>query len=261
MTTMSGYEPGQFCWVDLAARDLAKAAAFYEGLFGWTLDPQDTGGGPPYGLFRLNGDEVAGIGELSPEMKKSGAPAVWNSYIWVANADEAVERIVAEGGIVTVSVMQVLEAGRLAFFQDPTGGHVAIWEPGEHRGAARVNEPGTLCWNELATRDLAGAERFYGKVFGWEFHDNPASPSKYSVIRNGGRDNGGILLMTEDWGDLPPHWSAYFAVEDAATAGARIAELGGEVKYGPFDTPAGAILVAQDVEGTHFYAIELDAER
>lgn len=259
MPTRSGYEPGQFCWVDLAARDQARATAFYRGLFGWVDDIQG-GGDHGYAIFRLDGDEVAGIGELSPSMKEGGVPPVWSSYIWVANADEAVGRIQAEGGLLTVPVTEIPGAGRMAFFQDPTGGHAAIWEPGRHRGASRVDEPGCWCWNELATRDLAGAERFYGAVFGWEFHDNPAAPSRYSVIRNAGRDNGGILLMNEDWGDMPPHWSVYFAVEDADAAVGRIGDLGGKVEFGPFDTPAGRVLVAADVEGTHFYAIELRGE-
>jgi predicted enzyme related to lactoylglutathione lyase len=31
-----------------------------------------------------------------------------------------------------------------------------------------VNEPGTLCWNELTTRDPDGSEQFYGAIFGWQ---------------------------------------------------------------------------------------------
>ena len=115
MATTGGYEPGQFCWVDLAAKDRSAAAAFYEGLFGWTTEDQDTGGGPQYAIFRLDGDEVAGIGELDDAMKAQGVPPTWSSYIWVANADEAVERIQAHGGIVTVPVIVLLTSIVLSF--------------------------------------------------------------------------------------------------------------------------------------------------
>lgn len=37
---------------------------------------------------------------------------------------------------------------------------------GTHRGAAIVNEPGSLCWADLATRDQERSRRFYGELFG-----------------------------------------------------------------------------------------------
>ena len=30
---------------------------------------------------------------------------------------------------------------------------------------------GTFCWVDLGTNDTAGAKRFYGGLFGWEFDD------------------------------------------------------------------------------------------
>ena len=43
-----------------------------------------------------------------------------------------------------------------------------MWQPGEHKGAQLVNEPGTWNWSDLNTRDVAGAKAFYAAVFGWE---------------------------------------------------------------------------------------------
>ena len=43
----------------------------------------------------------------------------------------------------------------------------SIWQAGESIGAEIVNEPGTLCWNELTTCETStGALAFYEKVFG-----------------------------------------------------------------------------------------------
>ncbi len=63
----------------------------------------------------------------------------------------------------------------------------------------------TLCWNELATRDADKATDFYTAVFGWD------------------------IEMNAEWGDIPPHWTIYFAVEDYDTAVARVTELGGKI--------------------------------
>ena len=44
---------------------------------------------------------------------------------------------------------------------------ISVWQPGDHKGADVVNEPGSLTWNELACRDVDGAKALYGAVFGW----------------------------------------------------------------------------------------------
>ena len=60
---------GQFNWVDLMAHDMASAAEFYEGLFGWKSEQQDTQGGPAYVCFTIDGEHVAGLGQMNDEMK------------------------------------------------------------------------------------------------------------------------------------------------------------------------------------------------
>ena len=50
MPIRNDFNPGEFCWVDLNAHDLAAAAAWYDELFGWKHVAQETHGGPPYGF-------------------------------------------------------------------------------------------------------------------------------------------------------------------------------------------------------------------
>ena len=45
----------------------------------------------------------------------------------------------------------------------------------QHRGATVVNEHGSVNFNVLNTRDLDGADKFYGAVFGWEVLDAAGS--------------------------------------------------------------------------------------
>ncbi len=260
MPKMEKYAHGQFCWVDLSAHDLGGARKFYEGVFGWDcrVDESDMG---PYGMFSLDGDLVGGIGQLSDEMKSAGIPPTWNSYISVDDV-EAVTRKAAElGAQVVVPVMEIPEAGKMSFIQPPGQGVVAFWQPTHHCGATRVGDPGCFCWNELTTRDFEGAKKFFADLLGWTYKKHDGSPSAYAIIRNGDRDNGGIMEMTDEWGDMPPFWAVYFHVEDADAAAAKIKELGGSVHHGPFDAPGvGKIAICADPQGGCFNLIRLEAQ-
>ena len=63
------------------------------------------------------------------------------------------------------------DTGRTALCADPRVPPSVCGSRSEHRGAAIVNEPGSLNFNDLHARDLDGARAFYGAVFGWEVLD------------------------------------------------------------------------------------------
>src|SRR5579859_4388695 len=169
MRERDGYIPGVPCWVDTTQPDPDAAVAFYEGLFGWEFENVLPPGAPgAYHIARISGADVAAV-PSQPE----GAPAaaVWNTYIWVDSADEAAERAWQAGGRVLVEPFDIPEAGRSAAIADPEGAAFCVWQAGAHRGARIVNEPGSLNFNGLATRDPETAKAFYGSVFGWELLD------------------------------------------------------------------------------------------
>ena len=95
--------------------------------------------------------------------------------MWVEDADETAAKVRAAGGTVLTEPFDVGDSGRMAIFADPDGAAFCVWQAKEHRGAAVVNEHGSLNFNDLNTRDLEGAQAFYGAVFGWEHH--PTAPS------------------------------------------------------------------------------------
>lgn len=260
MGEMTKYSQGQFCWVDLMAHDMTAAREFYHQMFGWESEIQDTQGGPPYAIFTLGGKQVAGIGQMPDEMKSNGMPPIWNSYINVENIDDMVGRISEAGGTVLMPPMQVMTAGKMASIQDPTGAAVSLWEPIDHIGAQLVNDPNAFCWNELATRDLEKAREFYSSLFGWEYEDMPGGPTEYYVIKNQGEMNGGLMPMSEDFGDMPPFWGVYFTVEDCDAAVARVEALGGGVCAPTFDISVGRMAVVSDPQGGSFSVIEMKPE-
>jgi predicted enzyme related to lactoylglutathione lyase len=256
MAIKTGYEHGQFSWVDLMSHDMASAKQFYGKVFGWKSLDQDAQGGPPYAMLALEGKAAGGMGQMSDEMKAQGIPPMWNSYITVDDLEATVKKAQELGAQITVPVMPVVDAGSLAFFMDPTGAQVGLWQPNKHCGAAVVNEPGAFCWNELATRDIEKARDFYGKLLGWEFRVHEGTPSKYYIIKNKGNDNGGLMQMTEEWGEIPPCWIVYFQVSDIDASVKAVQEANGSINVPPFDTPVGKISVVCDPQGACFSLIQ-----
>lgn len=259
MPEKTSYLHGQFSWVDYMAHDLKSAEDFYSKLFGWKANPMDTQGGPPYHQFELDGKGVCGIGQMPDEMKATGMPPIWNSYVNVDNIEEITKKAIELGGQVTMPVMKVFEAGWLAYIQDPTGGNLGLWQKGFHYGSQIVNDPNSFCWNELATRDIEKAKDYYGKLFGWDYELNPGTPSTYYLIKLNGEMNGGIMQMTEEWGDMPPAWAVYFSVKNIDASLSKVEELGGKVVVPKFDTQVGPISVVSDPQGGHFYLIQINA--
>jgi predicted enzyme related to lactoylglutathione lyase len=142
----------------------------------------------------------------------------------------------------------VFEAGRMVVCQDPNGSFFTMWQPKESIGCEIVNEPGSFCWNELATTDLAAARAFYHQVFGWERLDQGAShPADAYTL-------GGDVICgahTAGEGEFPA-WSVWFAVEDCETSAAKVTELGGSVFVPPNDMGFGIGAVVSDPGGAVF---------
>ena len=274
------YIPGVPCWVDTGQPDPDAAVAFYSGLFGWEFEDATPSGSPGrYLVARLRGEEVAAVGSIP-----DGAPpfATWNTYVWVDSADEAAARIEAAGGTALGAPFDVMEAGRTGAFTDPEGAAFRVWQPRAHRGARIVNEPGTLNFNGLNTRDAEAAKRFYHAVFGWETRSFGAGFEAWTLPAYGDHlelDRPGLRAQTAEMGvpgfeevvasinpigqdqeDVPAHWSVTFAVDDADATAARAAELGGSVLVPPFDAPWVRMSVLADPQGATFIASKFAPE-
>jgi predicted enzyme related to lactoylglutathione lyase len=223
----------------LVTSDVDAAKSFYATLFGWDYDERPLGEGAVYTIARLHGGSVAAL-------FTDDQPPHWNCYVTVASADEAAARAPELGGSVIAEPFDVFTAGRMAMLSDPAGATLVVWQPGENIGAARVNEPGALTWNDLVTPDPDTAMSFYGSLFGWTFEDVGGG---YRVISNQGRSNGGITRM-----DGPASWMPYFGHADVEGLTSSIGQLGGRLFNGPMQMPQGTIAVFADPQGAVFAA-------
>lgn len=255
---MSSYKPGQFSWIDMMAKDVDKAKAFYTGLFGWdAADQHDDKGNYIYTMFTKDGKDAAGLGGMMDDMKKSGMPSVWNSYVSVESADDVAAAVERAGGKVMMPPMDVMEAGRMAIFTDPVGAAFSVWQPKKHIGAGVVSEPNAFAWNELMTTDVDKSKAFYGDVFGWTFEAQPEANIPYEVLKNDGDMNGGVMKMEGEQAErVPPNWSVYFNVADVNQACDRVTELGGAVHVQPMDIGMGHMAVCHDDQGCWFNLIQ-----
>ena len=147
----------------------------------------------------------------------------------------------------------------MAVIQDPQGAFFELWEPRRHFGAALVNAPGALCWNELASPDAEASAAFYGELFGWGTAPMEGASFPYLIITNDEATNGAISQPESLKG--PPNWLVYFAVTDVEPALAKLAALGGTKLAGPFDMEIGQTAIVSDPQGAVFalYAGRLDA--
>jgi predicted enzyme related to lactoylglutathione lyase len=276
------YLPGVPCWVDTSQPDADAAVAFYHDFFGWDFEdvmPPEAPG--RYLLARLHGGLVGAVGS---EPEGGGAPhPAWNTYVAVDSADDAAERARNAGGTVLMEPFDVMDAGRMAVLADPEGAVFQVWQARGTIGAEVVNEPGSLNFNGLNTRDPARAEEFYGAVFGWKAidvggdsqmwalpgygdHLEERTPGLRKMMAEMGAPPGfedvvaAIVPIPDDQPDTPAFWSVTFAVENADAAAARAQELGATVVMPPFDAPWVRMAGIRDPQGAFFIASQFVAE-
>lgn len=254
MPDRDGYEHGTPCWIDLSSDDIEGAKAFYSGLFGWEWDDREGPDGSfMYSLAQLDGRNAAGLGPAPPEMVEMGLRGIWNVYMAVDSLDEAYQAALDAGGSGVVPPFDVMDSGRMAYIADDQGVNVGLWQAGAHKGAQVVNEPGAFTWCEVYVPDTEAGARYYGRVLGMCAESAGMTEMDYTLLKVGGNPVAGLMEPPEG---VPPCWSVYFGVSDAEQAAARIAELGGTVVNGPFPTPMGPMVVAQDPSGGVFLAVQ-----
>lgn len=243
------HTPGTPCWVSLMVHQLTTTQEFYGALFGWEFrpGPQQLG---PYSRALLDGNEVAGIGQLPPDRH---LPLAWTPYLATDDAGATAQRVISHGGTVAVGPLDAGDAGRLALASDPTGAVFGLWQAAAHLGAAAAGAPGTVVWNELVTRETSGIVKFYQAVFGFEAEAVVSADFDFTTLLLAGRPvaslHGVGHALPRDRGT---HWMTYFEVADTDAAADLVSELGGHVLQAPREGANGRLAVVADPEGAVF---------
>jgi len=121
-----------------------------------------------------------------------------------------------------------------------------------------AEHPGKLIWAELVTPDLAAAERFYGGIFGWTFHDIRASDTSYVIAKLGDAPIAGFVQRPVQ-PDRPQQaaWLPFLSAASVQEAGQRILEHGGkELKPPRAYRQRGKQAIYADPQGAVFAVLE-----
>jgi predicted enzyme related to lactoylglutathione lyase len=251
MPEVTSFEPGEFCWIELHTTDAEGGKQFYTSLFGWTNVDMPIPGDGVYVMLKKNGRDVGALYE-----NKTAHPA-WLLYVAVANADEAAEKAKSLGATVLQPPFDVMEIGRMAVVQDPTGATLALWQSRGHSGFGVNNEPNTFCWGELATKDTEAAERFYTSLLGWKAkRASGAEGMAYTEYHLGDRAVGGMYGITPDMKGMEPSWTPYICVDDADATVASAKAKGANVMVVRDIPNVGRIAFIVDPQGAMFAIIK-----
>jgi uncharacterized protein len=253
MTYIDHHPAGSFCWIELATSDQNAAKTFYEALFGWTPNDMPMGPSDFYTIFRLEGRDAAAGCTLRPDQVAQHVPPHWMLYIAVDKVDPSAAKVSELGGKVIAGPFDVMDAGRMAVIQDPTGAYFCLWQANRNKGIGIGEVHGTLCWADLATKDPQAAEKFYSGLLGWKFEVGKHDNSGYLLIKNGEHHIGGVPPAKHLPPGAPPHWLAYFWADDVDQTAGKAKELGAKFLVPPISMEGvGRFSVIADPQGAVF---------
>ena len=246
---VDSYPNGVPSWIDIGTSDLPKARAFYSDLFGWDIQegPPEAGG---YSIAELRGKPVAGLGP-----QQNPGPPYWTVYINVDSADAVATTMADNGGQVFVPPFDVMDVGRMAVFQDPTGAFISVWQPKSMNGFDVQRQANSYSWAELNSRGFDKAKQFYNKVFGWGEKVSPMGEGQgdYTEFKLGDESIGGGMEMNPMVPqEVPSYWLVYFGVADVDQAHKKAVDLGGTEMLPPQDFPGGRFSILSDPQGAAF---------
>lgn len=253
MTNIDKHPAGSFCWIELNTTDQAAAKTFYSALFGWEANDMPMGPTDFYTIWRLQGRDAAAGCTLRPDQRAQGVPPHWLIYIAVDDADAAAAKAQQLGGTILAPAFDVMDAGRMAVVQDPTGAVFCAWQAKRNTGIGIAQVNGTLRWADLSTPDAKRASDFYSGLFGWQICADPKDTSGYLHIKNGEHFIGGVPPAAYRKPGVPPHWMAYFQVDDVDATANKAKELGASLYLPPMTMEGvGRMSVIGDPQGAVF---------
>jgi predicted enzyme related to lactoylglutathione lyase len=245
-------------WVDLATSDPAAAQKFYSELFGWRMDVSDD---PQYGGYAMGmiGDVgAAGIGGKQDPSQ----PTVWSLYIGTDDIDALAQKIKDNGGNVIAEPFDVGDQGKMAVFQDPSGGFISAWQ-GQQMNSFIWDVPNAFGWAELNARNVQDVVPFYEKVFGWGKRLSDMAPDQppYTEFLKDGESILGAWEMNDQMpAEVPSFWQIYFNVEDVDAAAEKAKSLGATETVPAQDFPGGRFAILNDPQGASFALLRTHPE-
>jgi uncharacterized protein len=107
---------------------------------------------------------------------------------------------------------------------------------------------GHFHWNELMSRDVEKAKKFYADTLGWSYEGMPMPEGTYWVASAGGEPVAGIVDAGSD--GSPEAWVGYIAVDDVDARAKKAVAAGAKILQPAFDIPGvGRIVILAEPGG------------
>jgi uncharacterized protein len=115
-----------------------------------------------------------------------------------------------------------------------------------------MTEHGHFHWNELMTRDVARAQKFYADTLGWTYDSMPMPEGDtYVVASVDGEPVAGIFdISGAEYQGVPENWMCYIAVDDVDARVKKATQAGAKLMKPAFDVPGvGRIAILTEPGG------------
>jgi hypothetical protein len=115
-------------WVEIRTEDIEQAARFYESLFGWRITRKEVALGMDVWLFDTGGEpHIHNLRRGGLLVVPKGEPSGIVVYILVDDIEATLSRVAELGGR-GVSSRARLSGGYCAYFKDPGGNLLGLYE-------------------------------------------------------------------------------------------------------------------------------------
>ena len=116
----------QVAFFAINAEDVPRARRFYEAVFGWSFAPW---GPPNFYLIESSQGAVRGALQERRELVPGHRMVGYECTIEVANLDQTIRAIEANGGTLAAPKFHIPTVGTVAYFMDTEGNVVGIRQP------------------------------------------------------------------------------------------------------------------------------------
>lgn len=117
-----------FDWIEIRTSDIERTAAFYESVFGWKTTDKETADGTAVWIFDTGGEpRLQNLRRGGIWFRPSGERLGVVVYIVVDDIEVTLRQITELGGKV-VDPKAPVGAGYAAFFTDPSGNLLGLYE-------------------------------------------------------------------------------------------------------------------------------------
>ena len=254
------YRHGEFTWLENITPDVDVSIAFYTGLFGWTIAPEEMPGGMVYNVVEADGAPIGGI--INPPMPQGAPkpPPHWVQYLSVPDVDAAVTAVEGAGGSRAFDPMDVPDVGRMALVMDAEGAPLFLWK-GQTEDPPHRDAPGDVHWRELWSPDPRKALAFYEQALGLGHETMPMPDGPYHILGSApdARPAGGAMEHPQSGAAA---WLAYVHVVDVDATAAKVESLSGSVVTPIMEVEGvGRFFVLADPQGAELGVITPDPNK